>query len=581
LTFCCCLLELAGLFSSPFSSFLYCLLFPLVARLLFLGSFFFPSLLFCSRCAATVCALIFPALSCSIFRCDSLYVGTVCVGAILPPSVRNKFSLRSYFSVCFCFKLLCNAVLPLSVNGKEEEKRIQPRLFVYLRETVMSARTSNSFVVGGRPSSHFATPTRRRSPFTAADAELSAITASCADREHGFVGRAGSGGGARYRGCIATNCCTPVQAKEGMADSSVGRLAVSPRRGVCLGATFADMEVFCGSPRVHLALPPSGRRQSTERSHWSECSGSLVLYDCLVADGQLKGAASPHCAGQRSTTRRKVSTPSAAITPTEHCGESVRSKCPFLCTASETLVVEEAGSPHKNVRPPSSPSFSFFSAVAEKHNSRVATAVANSGTSDPSQQQQQRSAVSPRSVGLRSRQSPCSDAAAASLSSSAFTNEVKVFSPLRFDTYGVPSAQSQGLSSLSQSHPSSATLLQPHFFAAQWHSEDDKDLTSAGESTSQDDVLDSVKQQRLLHACLLSLTHENAALAAEVQRLRWCRRISVLRLAVRVLLQLPLRILAQCFRVLMSEMRAFVIPARPSLVPVASSEGDQPTVATA
>lgn len=430
----------------------------------------------------------------------------------------------------------------------------------------MSTCASESLVLSGHVS-HLATPTRHRSPFTTADAELSAITAECTDCERLFIGRSSRGGN------IAANN-TPVQMKETAVSpqrrrdtvsptmtcraSGAGQVTMSPRCRRRAGVSLMDVDALGGLPRIQLAVPPSGRRHGPERSQLSETSGSLVLRESGAEghSGRMslqRGDA--RCAGEPKTTTLLLS-----ITPTEHHEESAGSKSPFLCTASASMAAVEASGANHKVRSPSSPCFSFFSTVEERRHSRKTAAV----DSARGFVRESRLAVSPRSFALPSQPSPLNDAAAASVSSSALPTEVKVFSPLRFDARTAPSVQSQGLSSVAPSQHSSFQLLPPYIAVSQWHSEteedygNDRNVVSTDECGAQEEVRDVIKQQRLLHACVLSLVRERDELAMEVQRLRQRRAMAMLRRVFHLLLRLPFRILAQAFQVFSKNVKEVV-----------------------
>lgn len=471
----------------------------------------------------------------------------------------------------------------------------------------MSMFTSQSATFNGRVS-HFATPTRRRSPFTPSDGELAAITGGCAERNATFVHHRRSSSNRRPRvgkDCVNAATCTPVQARQLGAPTfarqdrteasptcaAAATAAVSPRRRRCTGPALADVDAPCGSPRVRLAMAPSGRRQGTERPLLCERSCSSALHDSFAEVLATKAVSPPSCLTRSARTRTTTTTtaattPSLASTPTEpHTRPTFQrsaddvSGCPFARTASESLAVDEGSTASRSLRPPSSPSFSFFSTVAEKRNSRAAAA-GSSARSDFQQQHQQQSqghyphmqhvpVVSPRSFAFRIGQSPFNDPAAASLSSSALATEVKVFSPLRFDARAVPSVQSQGLSSMAQSHHSSVPLLHPHGSITQWHfeeaaaeEEEDRDAVVLADAPagSPPEVRDVVRQQRLLHACLVSVAREKAELAMEVHRLRQRRCVAVLRLALHVLLRLPFRVVAQLFRIVANAVNVVAAP---------------------
>ncbi|KPA82241.1 hypothetical protein ABB37_03354 [Leptomonas pyrrhocoris] len=398
--------------------------------------------------------------------------------------------------------------------------------------------------------SHFATPTRRSSPFATADAELSAITAGCADR-----GRCRDVPSARCD--VRTSNCTPVRAaaedvsaahKQRGATSpvtvraAVRQMAVSPRCRRCTGPAFAEVDVLCGSPRVHLALPPFRCGHGRKASQFGELNCALVLQDSH-ADFHVVKSPLPDLE-DRSASEPKTTASSLSMTPTEPNIASPTSKHPFLCIASESLAVEEGNSSvnsTKSLRSPNSPSFSFFAAVSEKRNSRGLAMKLDSARNAG----EQPSVVSPPYSAPRPGQSPWNDTTAASLSSSALPAEVNVFSPLRFDSRAAPSMQSQGLSSVSPSHHSSMRLLPPPGCSSQWHLEDGRDIWAPDVGASQDHARDAVMQQRLLHAFLAVLTRETAEQESEAQCLRWRRLSGVLRQLVHVLLRLPLRILTQ------------------------------------
>ncbi|KPI90450.1 hypothetical protein ABL78_0380 [Leptomonas seymouri] len=407
--------------------------------------------------------------------------------------------------------------------------------------------------------SRFATPTRRRSPFTAADAELSAITASCmgdtcifAERIARCDGRASNCTPVKIRGNAL-----PAQRHHG-ATSPVtvrglpGSMAVSPCGRRCAAPNFMEVDAFCGSPRIHLAPPPSTLRQSCKRSPFPERSGSLMLQD-VPADVRARKA-SLQCLDSRSASGSTTATPSLHIMRAELNDEPNISKCPFVRTDLEPLTVEESITGTMNSRDvlsPNSPSFSFFATVGEKRHTRLPGASLDSARISG----EQRSTVSPQSFLHRLQQSPWNDTATASVSSCALPLEGKVFSPLRFDGRAVSSDQSQGLSSATASHYSTVHPLLSRISASHCHSADDEEEGLSVKCGSQGLPCDAVKQRRLLQTCLIFISRGKAERVSEGQRRRQRCLSATLRRLVHILLRLPFRILKQMFLVCANQVK--------------------------
>nr|ACS87797.1 conserved hypothetical protein [Angomonas deanei] len=408
----------------------------------------------------------------------------------------------------------------------------------------MSIFGADVAVYSGREK-RFATPTRRRSPFCAADEELSALTSHCAAREHDFVGRPSNSTPVRLSSVSHPTISSSGKSRENTSPVSMRvpatRAAVSPRRRRCTGAGLNDVDGACASPRIHLAIPASARRLRREQSQLCERSCSWMVQDS--ASDLPSAKASLNTFEVRSVSGPPAITPSLSITPTDTCEDSTSSKYPFLRLVSEPIAVDgsiaastAAMSPHADARPPSSPSFSFFTTAGERRATRFHAAFDSARESHDGP-----SMVSPRSFAFRSLHSPSNNdtAATASLSDSHVGAEGKIFSPLRFDArvaYAWPP-------------PNAASMLQQRSSTdcVAADAEEGRPVVGTAQQVAQ--------QQRLLHACVVAMSREKAELEKEVRRLRQRRVTSLLLRLLHLLVRLPCRILSQCFRVLMSSRK--------------------------
>ncbi|CAG9582074.1 hypothetical protein LMJF_34_2040 [Leishmania major strain Friedlin] len=388
----------------------------------------------------------------------------------------------------------------------------------------------------------FATPPRRHNASLSAEAELTVLTAGislaheemCTRKVGGTVfNRTPADGAPRYK---SNSSLTAV---------AVLSVDLSPRqrRG---GTSFAsgilaECDSPCGSPRVHLTRPFSSRGSFAKP----------VLCGSLPSTGAPSLKAADGALANRSSSGLHGVSPSISVTPSEAeedvtatSAESVfatASMEPLVTPGSIVLTANDA-------RPSSSPSFTYFpSGGGGVPQESSASTIDKANT-----------VGSATAFRLSSVPGMCDGCGAIKNNNSSI--EHKCFEPLQLDASCHLFSPLQRFSSVHTSQRASCVpTLEPCAFNCGGAPVDHKDVTLACplSSVQHGKLCEIVKQQLLLHACLVSIAREREdgedlqrrakstlEKAQLQQRQRRCTRLlSIMCLLWSVFLRLPLRIL--------------------------------------
>lgn len=435
----------------------------------------------------------------------------------------------------------------------------------------------------------FATPPRRyASTAQPADAELSVLTAgaSLAHEEARPEQPAPGSVGNVLKALTSTPSDPPQRCKSNgsLAALGVWSANISPKRqrpqhrrsggGVSGGLYGAagDLDSPCGSPRLRLTGALSGRgtlaRTQLCGGGGSFCHVASAVRRGANACGNSNSSAATTASGNSAVAVTGVS-PFLSATPseTEDDGAATGGESVLASSTVEPLAGLRSVAPGigGDARPPSSPSFAYFS--GSSHGGRRG---GSPFARDRSLAGSVNLAFSPL-FGARSVR----DAGAGSINSNSST-EHKFFEPLRFDTLGRPFSPPppppRRSWPLTSQRTSCVPAPEPCALDSAAASAKDKDLDAAQAplSTSHGSPGEVVKQQQLLHACLISIARERTEAPNSLRGYgsrcssptamtpksghQGSRRLAVLYLLLTVLLRLPLRILAKalsaaCWRV--------------------------------
>lgn len=336
---------------------------------------------------------------------------------------------------------------------------------------------------------------------------------------------------------------------------------VSPRQRRCranfASSILAECDSPCGSPRVHLTRPFSSRSSFVKP----------VLCGSLPSTGAPSLKAADGALANRSSSGFHGVSPSLSATASEAEEDvTVTSAESVFVTAS----VEPLATPSSiaftgnDARPSSSPSFTYFPS-----NGGGASQEGSSSTSDKA------NAVGSVPVFRLSSVPGIRDGCGAIVNNNNST-EHKFFEPLQLDAASHLFSPLQRLSSVHSSQRGSCfSTLEPRAFDCGRAPVDHKDGTLACPlaNVHQSKLCEIVKQQLLLHACLVSIARErdeggdlqrrgNSTLEkAQLQqhRRRCSRLLSIIWLLFSVLLRLPLHILKRALTASAGELRKLLL----------------------
>ncbi|KAK7200774.1 hypothetical protein NESM_000135600 [Novymonas esmeraldas] len=393
----------------------------------------------------------------------------------------------------------------------------------------------------------FATPPRRCGACIPTDAELTALTAVGVPSSH-YEARPRNVGGTAL-------ACTPADApprcrRNGSFTAvAVWSADVSPRQHRSdrsfTPSAAADADSPCGSPRVRLTGTLS-RHSSFAKS---------TLYNCVrssISPAATGTAAECYSASSRSTSAWHGVSPSLSGTPSEQeegrTTPSTGSGC-MSASAESLLALRRVPSAYHDARPLSSPSFACFSGTGlggRHHSASSLREKASNPCSPPA-------FLPPHCCGGR-------DEEPVSIVSHGVA-EHKFFEPLRLDACVRPFSTPHRHSSLRFSHQrlGGVPALEPRELHCGLRPVDERVLghpRSSVASTTQIRMHEMVKQQQLLHACLVAIAHERGEVSTAppptprpVSPSRRSGFGGLLRALVRllctVLLSLPRRLLAR------------------------------------
>ncbi|XQJ30511.1 hypothetical protein NXY56_006608 [Leishmania guyanensis] len=351
---------------------------------------------------------------------------------------------------------------------------------------------SNSVAMHANPI-HFTTPPRRHIASLSANVELTGLTAgvSLAHKELSACNVTG-----RVFNCTSMDG-TP-RCKSSVSITAVAALStdVSPRQHRC-GPSFTsgimtESDSPCRSPRVCLTQTPTTRKLFTKPIPYGSLPSSGALL-CKVPDGSLANRSSSGICGMSPSF--SVTLSEAEEDTTLMSAESVFASA----SVDQRVPLRSASFAVNETRPPSSPSFTYFPSshggVAHE-SSASASDKANAAGAAPV-------------ACFYNAHSVC-DGRAPSVKGSSAT-EHKFFEPLRFDTSGRLFSPLQRFSSVQSSqHANVAVDLESHILDCGIASVDHENLSAACPLSNmwQGRLSAIVKQQQLLHACLVSIARE-------------------------------------------------------------------------
>ncbi|KAG5491623.1 hypothetical protein JIQ42_01529 [Leishmania sp. Namibia] len=407
----------------------------------------------------------------------------------------------------------------------------------------------------------FTTPPRRHNPAFSAEAELTVLTAGASlAHEELYPGNTGS----RALNCTPADSASGCKSNSSVATAAVVSADVSPRR--CRGGPsfasiiFGDVDSPCGSPRVRLTRP---------------CS-SFCSFAKPTLCGSLPSSAAPSCKVRDGALVNRSSSGLHGVSPSFSMTTSEAEEDATLASAESVLVPTsvEPVAPLRSIalaandaRPPSSPSFTYFPGGG-----------GGSVLHESAAPSSKKSSTVGAKRSFRFGSVHCTrEGCAASLNSNSST-EPKVFEPLRFDASDRLFSPLQRVSAVEGSQRGSCVSLEPRALDGVAASLGHQGVANASPllSAQQCKLCEIVKQQQLLHACLVSIARERnewpdsqrsrelPLLNVQQKHIRGSRLLSIMWLLCTVFLRLPLRIIARVLTVSAEEFRKLLVLPRHS-----------------
>ncbi|TPP40088.1 hypothetical protein CGC21_26210 [Leishmania donovani] len=426
----------------------------------------------------------------------------------------------------------------------------------------VSTTGGGSLIRNGAPmhgiSIRSATPPRRHNASLSAESELTVLTAG--------VSLAHEETCTRKVACTVFNRTPADGAPRCKSNSSLTTVAVlsadlSPRQRRC-GTSFAssilaECDSPCGSPRVHLTRPFSSRG-SFAKPVLCGSVPSTGAPSLKAADGALANRSSSGLHGVSPSLSVTLSEAEEDVTVTS--AESVSATASVEPLATPGSIVLAAN----DARPSSSPSFTYFPSSGggvPQESSASTSDKANAVGSVPA---------------FRLSSVPGIRDGCGAIVNNNISTEHKFFEPLQLDAAGHLFSPLQRFSSAHTSQRASCVAaLEPRAFDFGGAPVEHKDVTIACplSNVHHGKLCEIVKQQLLLHACLVSIARERdegedlqrrgnftlEKVQLQQQRRRCRCLLSIMWLLWSVFLRLPLRFLKRVLTTSVGELRKILL----------------------